>query len=301
MILVDWVNKVEQQLLSADLFFGHGTDNAFDEAAWLVMYAAGIDVGSEHINWQQVVPDRYQPAIEVLAGRRAKTRRPLAYLINRAWCAGYEFYIDERAIVPRSHLGEWIPDRFQPWLGRRTVTKVLDLCTGSGCLAVAIALTFPEAHIDAVDLSPAALEVAAINIERYAVNSQIRLLEGDLFDVLPEGKYDLIVCNPPYVSDDLLDTLSTEHSFEPRMAFAGGSHGLDVLRRLLVDAHSYLTDTGILFVEAGTAAENVERTWSGVPFTWLSSVNGESVVFSLTSSDLDHYRAEILIGRALNF
>ena len=290
MTLADWVGKVEQRLLDAELFFGHGTDNAFDEAVWLVMFAVGIDVGADHIDWQQQLDSRHQAAIEALLRKRITTRRPLAYLVNQAWLAGYEFYIDERAIVPRSHLGEWIPERFQPWLGERVVTKVLDLCTGSGCLAVAIALAFPEAQVDAVDLSPAALEVAAINVERHAVNTQIRLLEGDLFDVVPREQYDLIVCNPPYVSDELLGTLSSEHGFEPHIAFAGGINGLDIVRRLLTEVRPYLTNTGILFVEAGSASEDVDQAWPTVPFTWILSANDEAVVFTLTAEDLDRYQ-----------
>mgnify|MGYP001164096666 CR=1 FL=1 len=298
MILSDLVSKVEQQLLDAELYFGHGTDNAFDEAAWLVLFAAGIDVSSDHIDWQQVLNGRQRSAIEGLTWKRINTRRPLAYLVNQAWFAGYELYVDERAIVPRSHLGELITERFQPWLGTKPVTKVLDLCTGSGCLAVAIALAFSEAQVDAVDLSPAALEVATINIARYAVDSQIRLLEGDLFNIVPDERYDLIVCNPPYVSEELLGKLSREHSFEPRIAFAGGSNGLDVVRRLLAEARRYLTNKGLLFVEAGSAAENVDQTWPRVPFTWLSSASGESVVFTLTAEDLDRYRNDLSIGSA---
>ena len=208
MTLANFVGEVERQLIDAELFFGHGTDSAFDEAVWLVMVAAGIDPSAEKVDWQQALNSSQQSAVKELAERRIKTRKPLAYLVNQTWFAGHEFYIDERTIIPRSHLGEWIPGRFEPWLGRTPIKAVLDLCTGSGCIAVAVALAFPEAEVDATDISTDALDVAAINIERHALGQRIRLLQGDLFHAISETvRYDLIICNPPYVSDQTIVSL----------------------------------------------------------------------------------------------
>jgi len=290
MTLANFVGEVERQLIDAELFFGHGTDSAFDEAAWLVMVAAGIDPSAEQVDWQQALNYSQQSAVKELAERRIKTRKPLAYLVNQTWFAGHEFYIDERAIIPRSHLGEWIPGRFEPWLGRTPIKAVLDLCTGSGCIAVAVALAFPEAEVDATDISTAALDVAAINIERHALGQRIRLLQGDLFHAISEAvRYDLIICNPPYVSDQTIVSLPQEHSFEPRLALTGGRDGLDVVHRVLTEARRYLKKTGRLFMETGNAAA-VEKTWSSVPFTWLASLTGESAVLTLTAVELNGYR-----------
>ena len=290
MILADWVGQVEQQLVNAGLFFGHGTDSAFDEATWLVMSAAGIDPSVEPVDWQRTLSDTQQSAVKQLAEKRIETGKPLAYLVKQAWFAGHEFYIDERAIIPRSYLGEWIPGRFEPWLGRTPVKAVLDLCTGSGCIAVAVALAFPEAEVDATDISTAALDVAAINIERHALGQRIRLLQGDLFHAISEAvRYDLIICNPPYVSDQTIVSLPQEHSFEPRLALTGGSDGLDFVHRVLTEARRYLKKSGRLFMEVGNAAA-VEKTWSSVPFTWLTSLTGESAVLTLTPAELNGYR-----------
>ena len=290
MTLANFVGEVERQLIDAEVFFGHGTDSAFDEAAWLVMVAAGIDPSAEQVDWQQALNYSQQSAVKELAERRIKTRKPLAYLVNQTWFAGHEFYIDERAIIPRSYLGEWIPGRFEPWLGRTPIKAVLDLCTGSGCIAVAVALAFPEAEVDATDISTAALDVAAINIERHALGQRIRLLQGDLFHAISEAvRYDLIICNPPYVSDQTIVSLPQEHSFEPRLALTGGRDGLDVVHRVLTEARRYLKKTGRLFMETGNAAA-VEKTWSSVPFTWLASLTGESAVLTLTAAELNGYR-----------
>ena len=290
MTFSDRVGQVEQQLVDAELFFGHGTDSAFDEAAWLVMSAAGIDPSVESVDWQQTLSDTQQSAVKQLAERRIETREPLAYLVKQAWFAGHEFYIDERVIIPRSHLGEWIPGRFEPWLGRTPVKAVLDLCTGSGCIAVAIALAFPEVVVDAADISPAALEVAAVNIEQHALGQRIRLLQGDLFHAVANAvRYDLIICNPPYVSDQSMASLPPEHCFEPRLALAGGCDGLDFVHRVLTEARRNLKKTGRLFVEAGSAAA-VEKAWSSVPFTWLASLTGEPAVLTLTAAELNGYR-----------
>ena len=280
------VEQVANALNAAGLCFGHGTDNAFDEAAWLVLEACELDPSGDEVPWDQVLTARQQASVQALLERRIQTGEPLAYLVNRAWFAGHDFFVDSRAIVPRSHIGEWIPDRFSPWRVERPAASILDLCTGSGCIAVALALAFPEAQIDASDISASALEVAQANVARYEVQERVRLLQGDLFEGLGQARYDLIVCNPPYVSDEIMNTLPGEYRHEPALAFAGGSSGLDFINRLLDQAGDHLTKSGLLVVEAGSARDALEAAWPRTPFTWLMSENGEAVVFAIEATEL---------------
>jgi ribosomal protein L3 glutamine methyltransferase len=289
MKLVDCVSEVEQQLQHAKLYFGHGTDNARDEAAWLVMAASGINVGTFDGDWTQELSVQQLAETEKLVLKRIHSGQPLAYILNSAWFAETEFYIDDRAIVPRSHIGEWIPECFEPWLDPTGVQDVLDLCTGGGCIAVALALVLNQARFDAVDISTDALAVAAINARRHAVSDRIRLIQSDLFTALPDHRYDLILCNPPYVADQLMDELPLEYSHEPEIAFSGGSDGLTIIRQVLAESRAHLTQRGLLVVEAGSAALAVESAWPTVPFTWLMSANGESVVFVLSADELDAF------------
>ncbi|MDP6314089.1 MAG: 50S ribosomal protein L3 N(5)-glutamine methyltransferase, partial [Arenicellales bacterium] len=210
--------------------------------------------------------------------------------INQAWFAGHEFFVDERVIVPRSHLGEWIVGCFAPWLAGQPIASILDLGTGSGCIAIALAHAFPAARVDASDLSSDALAVAAINTRRHDIVDRVRLLRSNLFTGLAGQRYDLIVCNPPYVSDAIMGGLPDEYSYEPALAFAGGSEGLDFIDSLLREARTHLTDEGTLVVEAGSAKAAVEAAWPQVSFTWLTSLNGESVVFLLGAQELQQYR-----------
>ena len=286
MTLEDMVAQVESKLANAGLFFGHGTDNALDEAVWLVLAAGGFDVGDSEPPWESTLREEQIQDIQKLLARRLTTRQPLAYLINRAWFAGHEFFIDQRAIVPRSHIGEWIPERFEPWLPTDDAASILDLCTGSGCIAVALALAFPEARVDATDLSRAALEVAAINAKRHEVTDRVRLLQGDLFSAVQDQRYDLIVCNPPYVSDELMSGLPEEYRFEPELAFTGGIKGIDFIERLLREVSNYLAPQGLLIVEAGSAQSAVEDAYPNLPFMWLMSQSEEAVVFALTAGEL---------------
>ena len=280
------VEQVANALDAAGLYFGHGTDNAFDEAAWLVLEACELDPSGDEVPWDQVLTASQEASVHVLLERRIQSGEPLAYLVNRAWFAGHDFFVDSRAIVPRSHIGEWIPDRFSPWRAERPAGSVLDLCTGSGCIAVALALAFPEAQVDASDISASALEVAEVNVARYEVQERVRLLQGNLFEGLGQARYDLIVCNPPYVSDEIMNTLPGEYRHEPALAFAGGSSGLDFINQLLDQARDHLTDDGLLVVEAGSAREALEAAWPRTPFTWLISENGEAVVFALEAAEL---------------
>jgi len=289
MNILECARLIEQQFLNSELFFGHGQDNAFDEAVWLIMSVTNLD--NQFIDWELILTPSQTSAVRKLADKRIKSRIPLPYLLNRAWFAEHEFYIDQRAIIPRSYIGEWIPDRFEPWLSGVCVRTILDLCTGSGCIAIASALAFPEAVIDAVDISLDALDVAKINTANFGLNQRVRLWQGDLFDGIPHGtQYDVILCNPPYVNNDVMESLPPEYTFEPKSALAGGSDGLVFIRRILNSSRRYLNSEGSIFLEVGSAAEAVEKTWSKVPFTWLTSFTGESPVLLMTAELLDHYK-----------
>ena len=289
MNLLECALLIEEEFLNSELSFGHGQDNAFDEAVWLIMSVLDLDV--QFIDWELILTPSQRSAVRKLADKRIKSRIPLSYLLSRAWFSGHEFYIDQRAIIPRSYIGEWIPDRFEPWLSGVRVRAILDLCTGSGCIAIASALAFPEAVIDAADISLDALDVAKINTDNFGLNQRVRLWQGDLFDAIPnDTQYDIIVCNPPYVNSDVMASLPPEYTFEPKSALAGGSDGLAFIRRILSGSRRHLNSEGSIFLEVGSAAEAVEKTWPKVPFTWLTSFTGESPVLLMTAELLDHYK-----------
>lgn len=290
------IDLVATRLQAAELYFGHGSDNAHDEAAWLVMCAAGIDVGAPEIDWRQTLSSDQVQAATNLASQRISTRKPLAYLLGHAWFAGHRFNVDPRVIVPRSHFGEWIPQQLQPWLDPTNVLWALDLCTGSGCIAIALAKAFPAARVDATELSAAALEVAHNNVKLHGVTERVKLFEGDLFGPLDGRRYDLIVCNPPYVDAPTMARLPLEYRHEPTIAFAGGAHGMALVQRLIAEAEPYLNPGGSLLVEVGPAAANVEASWKSVPFTWLISSAGEPVIFLLSKQDLTDHRGALAVS-----
>ena len=282
------VEQVASALDAAGLFFGHGTDNAFDEAAWLVLEACELDPSGDAIPWDQPLTVDQQASVQALLGRRIESGEPLAYLVNRAWFAGHDFFIDHRAIVPRSHIGEWIPDRFVPWRTDRPAASVLDLCTGSGCIAVALALAFPEAKVGGVDISREALAVAQINAVRQNVTGRVNFIEADVFPV--GGIYDLIVSNPPYVPDDVVSGLPYEYRAEPKIALAGGAEGLDILDKILNGARRYLRADGILVVEVGSSRELVEKRYPHLELMWIESEDALAGVFVVDRVSLPSVR-----------
>jgi ribosomal protein L3 glutamine methyltransferase len=286
--LADWCEHVRLRFEQADLYFGHGTDSALDEAMWLVSHATSCPLDDDQ-DFSVSVPADQGKLIADLCDQRIKSRRPLAYLINEAWFAGLSFYVDDRVIVPRSHLGEWIESAFQPWLGNRPINRIIDIGTGSGCIAVSLALAFPDAKVDAVDSESAALEVAAINVARYALESRVELIQSDLFPKQRKNNqpYDLIVSNPPYVAEDTYRDMPSEYGFEPRVAFVAEDAGTGIIRRILTMAKTRLSDNGAIFIEAGTARPALDQTFATVPPTWLSSSIGEDVIMMLEKSQLD--------------
>ena len=278
--LIDWT---EQQFIRSDLFFGHGADNALDEAAYLVLGALDLPFDVSPDKLKVKITETEQQRIKRLVGERIRSRRPTAYLLNKAWFAGLPFYVDERVLVPRSPIAELVHDRFSPWIKAPEVTRILDLGTGSGCIAIACALAFPTATVDATDISPDALEVARINCERHGLAHRVNLVESDLFSALNDSRYDIIVCNPPYVTDGEMAALPAEYRHEPSLALAAGTTGLDVVDNILLNAHEHLTPHGILVVEVGSGRAALEAKYPRTPFTWLDFEHGGEGVFLITS------------------
>ena len=270
----------------AGLAFGHGTDNATDEAAALVFHALGLD-HAEAESAYALRPDAGGiERVRALFAERIRRRVPAAYLMGRMWFAGLEFEVDERVIVPRSPFAELIADGFEPWIDPGQVERILDIGTGSGCIAIACAVAFPQARVDAVDVSADALAVAARNVAKHGVGGRVRLLQGDVFDPVGDARYDLIVANPPYVSDAEMATLPPEYGHEPDLALRAGADGLDVVRRILAGAARHLNPQGVLIVEVGDSEVRVEEAFPRLPFVWLEFEHGGGGVFLLRREDL---------------
>jgi ribosomal protein L3 glutamine methyltransferase len=272
----------------AGLAYGHGTASAEDEAAALVFHALGLEhdqAESEYVR-RPGAPDVAR--VLGLFAERIERRVPAAYLMRRMWFAGLEFEVDERVIVPRSPFAELALARFEPWVEPDHVRRVLDIGTGSGCIAVACAMAFPEARIDAVDISTDALAVAARNVSRHGVGDRVRLLHGDCFGPVAGERYDLIVANPPYVSDAEMATLPREYLHEPDLALRAGPDGLAVVRRILAGAPGHLADDGVLIVEVGDSEPRVNEVYPDLPFVWLEFEHGGGGVFLLHRQDLEN-------------
>ncbi|WP_298441171.1 50S ribosomal protein L3 N(5)-glutamine methyltransferase [uncultured Ferrimonas sp.] len=271
---------------AAGLYYGHGTDNPWDEAVALVMHTLHlpIELGPQVRNARLTSTEKHR--IVELAIRRVRERVPVPYLTNSAYFAGFEFFVDERVLVPRSPFAELLENEFKPWMYNKSVHNVLDLCTGSACIAIACAHTFEDAQVDAVDISPEALEVAQINIEQHGLLERVYPIQSDGFAVLKGQQYDLIVSNPPYVDLEDMTDLPEEFHHEPELGLASGNDGLDLTRHILANAADHLTDDGVLFVEVGNSMVALSEQFPEVPFTWLEFENGGHGVFTLTREQL---------------
>jgi ribosomal protein L3 glutamine methyltransferase len=287
------IRQAAARLESAQLCFGHGGDNAFDEAAELVFFAANLKHEDAPRVYSQVLTSKQQATVLSLVQRRIDERVPAAYLTKRMWFCGYEFYVDERTLVPRSPIAELIEAQFAPWIDPEQVRRAVDIGTGSGCIAIALALTFPEAAVDAADVSTDALDVAWINIGWHQLDSRVRAVQSDVFSGLSEQRYDIIVSNPPYVSAAELAELPPEYQREPAIGLLAGDDGLSIVRRILAEAETHLTPQGILVVEVGDTEEALVRAYPRIPFTWLEFERGGSGVFVLTAEQLAEYRDDL--------
>jgi ribosomal protein L3 glutamine methyltransferase len=274
-------------LIEANAFFGHGTQSAYDEAAYLVLHTLHLPLDTLEPFMDARLTDGEINAVVEILDRRAKLRIPAAYLTQEAWLGDFKFYVDERVIVPRSFVAELLRNRMQPWIeAPDEVTRVLDMCTGSGCLAILAAFAFPQAQVDAVDISTDALAVARRNVDDYGLAERIRLTQSDLFDALDPTRYDLIISNPPYVDTPSMAALPKEYRAEPELALAGGDDGLGVVRSLLRRSRSYLNRGGKLVIELGHNRAALEAAYPATSFTWLSVDAGDDFVFMLDQDQL---------------
>ncbi|PSW08147.1 50S ribosomal protein L3 N(5)-glutamine methyltransferase [Photobacterium rosenbergii] len=283
--LQDMLRWTVSRFNAAGLFYGHGTDNAWDEAVQLVLPTLylPLDVPAEVRHSRLTSSERHRIVERVI--RRINERTPVAYLTNKAYFCGMEFFVDERVLVPRSPIGELIENFFEPFLQERP-TRIMDLCTGSGCIGIACAHAFPEAEVDIVDISTDALAVAEQNIQDHGLEQQVIPLRSDLLRDVPKDKYDLIVTNPPYVDQEDMDSLPDEFRHEPELGLAAGTDGLKLVRRILANAPDYLKEDGVLICEVGNSMIHMEEQYPHIPFTWIEFENGGHGVFMLTREQL---------------
>ena len=283
----DLIKRGARRLKRAKVFYGHGTDNAVDDAAALVFHALNLSHDLGDAAYRKRVSASARGRAEALITRRIKDRLPAVYLTNKTWFAGLPFYVDPRVLIPRSALAELIERQFTPWIDPRRVQRVLDVGTGSGCIAIACAKAFPRAKVDAVDISKDALDVARVNVRKHRLGRRVQLVESNHFSGLPASQtYDIIVSNPPYVGAREMRTLPPEYRHEPRLALEAGDTGLNSVRVLLREAGRFLRPNGILVVEVGNTETAVRRAFRDLPFVWLDFERGGGGVFLLTAEQL---------------
>lgn len=285
----DFMRYAVTRFHDADIDYGHGTDNAVDEAAFIILETLRLPHDGSLEPWLDCALTLSERVIIAgLINQRVLTRKPASYLLQRAYIQGHPFYVDERVIVPRSFIGEIMcRENDNPLRGLKNVDSILDLCTGSGCLAILAALQFPDAVVDAVDLSQDALDVATMNVRDYDLEGRINLLQGDLFAPVADNKYDLIITNPPYVDEFGMGILTTEHQHEPEMALVGGgADGMDIVRKIMAQAAAHLNPDGAMICELGRGKPAIEAQYADLPLQWLSTANSDGEVFFVTRAGL---------------
>lgn len=284
--LRDFLRWGTSKFNSEKIYFGHGTDNAWDEAVALCLHVLNLPHNVTVQVLDACLTCCEKQEILKLFLRRIEERIPGAYLINEAWFAGLPFFVDQRVLIPRSPFAELIEKRFSPWVDEQNVQRILEIGTGSGCMAIASALAFQNVQVDAVDLSPTALEVAKINVDKHHVEDQVHLIESDVFSAIPDQIYDLIISNPPYVGKKEMMTLPKEYVHEPQIALASGENGLDVVKKILAEASVHLSAHGMLFVEVGNSEVELIEQFPEIPFTWIELERGGGGIFMLDREQL---------------
>jgi len=274
-----------KKFIAAHLCFGHGIDSAWDEVVFLVLHSLNLPLDTDQSILSRELTHAECKKITSLLTRRIAEHKPLAYLIKQAWFAGLPFYVNEKVLIPRSPMAELIEQQFSLWIDANQVQRILDIGTGSGCIAIACAQYFPSAQVDATDVSLDALAVAKINVKRHKLNKRVRLLQSDVFAKI-KGKYDIIISNPPYVGAQELKNLPQEYQHEPKLALKAGKDGLQIVERILKEAKQHLTPHGILIVEVGNSAAALVKKFPDLPFLWVEFARGEGEVFVLTHNEL---------------
>jgi ribosomal protein L3 glutamine methyltransferase len=292
--LRDYIRYAMSQFGKNKVYFGHGTDNAWDEAAQLVLAAVDLswDVNPAVLDGRLTLDEKTKVLSYIQ--QRAVERKPLPYITGESWFCQLPFYVDERVLIPRSPIAELIEAEFAPWLREGPVERVLDLCTGSGCIGIACAYAFAEAEVDLADISKDAIDVAHMNIEKHEMAERVHAIESDLFCNLKGKKYDLIVSNPPYVDADDLASMPEEYDHEPELALGSGPDGLDITRRILAEANDYLTDDGLLVVEVGNSEVHMMEQFPELPIVWIEFERGGNGVFAITAKELLQYRESLV-------
>jgi ribosomal protein L3 glutamine methyltransferase len=287
--IIDFLRFAITKANSNDLFYGHGTDNVWDDMTALILESLylPLDVDPRLLHGKLTQEEKLFLCLQL--ERRIEDRVPVPYLTNKAYFCDLPFHVDERVLIPRSPIGELITQQFSPWIAEDRVQRILDLCTGSGCIAIACCYSFPDALVDAVDISQEAIDVAEMNREFYNLEGSLTLMNSDCFDSIPEVRYDIIVSNPPYVGHDEMISLPAEYLHEPRLALETERNGLAIVEKILHQAKNYLTDHGILVVEVGNSEEALIEAYPNVPFTWLDFERGGTGVFLLTHDQLNQY------------
>ncbi|MDE1461154.1 50S ribosomal protein L3 N(5)-glutamine methyltransferase [Spartinivicinus poritis] len=286
----DFIRWAYSRFNQADLFYGHGADNSWDEAVHLVLQSLALPWDIEQPLFDCHLTDDEKQHVASLIHQRIEQRTPTAYLVNQAWFCGLPFYVDERVLVPRSPIAELINNQFRPWLVANSVDRVLDLCAGSGCIGIASAYAFPDAQVDIVDISTDALQVATVNVDQHELNHRVSLVQSDLYQALSQQRYQLIVSNPPYVDAEDMADMPAEFHHEPALGLEAGADGLDLAKHILAKAADYLTDDGLLVVEVGNSQWALEEQFPQVPFTWVEFEQGGHGVFVLSAADCKQYQ-----------
>jgi ribosomal protein L3 glutamine methyltransferase len=288
-----WLESAAKRFVDAGLHFGHGTDNAHDEAAWLVLSALGEPLDSGFSNWNRRLTSDEETLLTDMLAQRIRDFQPAAYITGTTLFAGLEFEVDDTVLVPRSPIAELIPDQFSPWVQPRKVNTVLDLCTGNGCIAIACGFYMPRVTVDAADFSESALAVARRNVQRHSLEGRVRIVHSDLFEALAGSRYDLIVTNPPYVPMEEWSNLPAEYHAEPAHALVSGPDGLDAVLKILQQAADFLTEEGILVCEVGESEQSLVTLLPEIPFIWVAFSHGGSGVFVLGRQQLCSARDRI--------
>lgn len=289
--ITDYIRWASSEFYRNELTFGHGFASALDEAVYLVLHALNLPYDWPESYFKSQLTQRERERVLMIIMQRIRSRQPAAYVTQEAWFCGLPFYVDERVLVPRSPIGELINQHFEPWIDANRVHRILDLCTGSGCIAIACQYAFPEADVVASDLSKDALEVAKQNLERHHLSEHLALYESDLFEQIPPQQFDLIVSNPPYVDAEDMAALSEEFKAEPNIGLQAGEDGLEIVDRMLRQAGTYLSDDGLMIVEVGNSQAAMMEKYPQLPLTWIDFEHGGAGVFCINAADLKFWLA----------